>query len=96
MQAKHELRSDSCSLTPFEKSDISQDYSDWLNDPAINKYLELRHTTWDKNKAENYVDEMNASDSSILFKIICNLTGQHIGNIQLRYSKKYKTFDLEY
>lgn len=62
-------------------SDVSDRYIEWLNDPAINRYLETKFDTQDRASVEGFVRQVNASKDSHLFGIFLN--DSHIGNIKV-------------
>jgi len=62
-------------------SDISDSYIDWLNDPAVNKYLEVRHIWQDNESVINYVKSFQNREDIMLLGIFIKETNQHIGNI---------------
>lgn len=70
-------------LRPIEISDASGPYLAWLNDPAVNQYLESRFVPWSLDKLSSYIDNLMSSKDEFLFAI-CTYKGQkHIGNIKL-------------
>lgn len=68
-------------LRPLTETDASERYAGWLNDPAVNKYLETRSATAEELKA--YIWQKNASQSAMLFGIFVKDTNEHIGNVKL-------------
>lgn len=44
-------------LRPVSVEDICQEYIDWLNDPAINSFLEIRHTKQNLTQVRQYIVE---------------------------------------
>lgn len=70
-------------LRGLRLEDCSQTYVEWLNDPDVNQYLEVK---WSKQTLESirqFVEEQRRSKDSILFAIIENTTKRHIGNMKL-------------
>ena len=70
-------------LRSITLSDCNDTYVSWLNDPEINKYLEVRFDFHTVENVRAYVDGMLKSDSSYQFAIIAGDTNRHIGNIKL-------------
>jgi len=70
-------------FTPLRISDISDAYLGWLNDPAINQFLETRHSAQTRQSCEAFVAACENDPLSHLFKIVRKDTGTHIGNIKL-------------
>lgn len=72
-----------CTLNPDMVDDR---YVEWLNDPDVNRYLEVRLDRQDLAKVRDFVRSVNESDSSLLLGIFAmdrGPTGWHIGNIKL-------------
>ena len=71
-------------LRCLSEPDVGQKYLGWLNDPEVNKFLEVRHappTTI--RQLWKSVDAINGSPDSILFGIFLIEGSRHIGNIKL-------------
>jgi [ribosomal protein S5]-alanine N-acetyltransferase len=67
------------SLTPIAAEGR---YLDWVQNPMVNRYLELRHSPPDKVGIQRFIEEMNASDDC-LFLGIFTKDKMHIGNVKL-------------
>jgi len=70
-------------LRPLSVNDCTEKYCSWLNDPKINRYLEIR---WKKQSLEDirkFVIANNESPENYLFAIIERKTNTHIGNLKL-------------
>jgi [ribosomal protein S5]-alanine N-acetyltransferase len=70
-------------LRTLDPDEVGEYYVDWMNDPAVVKYLESRFATHTLASIRQYVREMNASPSDLLLGIFLAETGQHIGNIKI-------------
>ena len=66
-------------LTP---DDVSRQYVAWLNDPAINRYLEVRHQPQSVASTREFVQAISRRDDDFLFGMFLN-QNEHIGNIRL-------------
>ena len=76
-------------------SNASEDYVNWLNDPAINQYLESRHVEHDLASVKLFVEAMRRDNKNFLFGIFCKKTSKHIGNIKLGpIDYRYKRSDI--
>lgn len=64
-------------------SDCTQTYVNWLNDSAVNKYLESRWTVATLDSVRRYVTAMLESATNYAFAIVENATGRHVGNIKI-------------
>ena len=79
-------------LIPFCVKDISPTYIQWLNDPLINRFLEVRHEIWDLKKCIAYIKSNEECADSQLFGIHTGYNNIHIGNIRLGFiNRNHKT-----
>jgi len=69
--------------------DVSPAYVGWLNDPAINRYLETRFTPQDANIVRDFVCDQLADQNAFLFRIALAEDDTHIGNIKLGPINRY-------
>ena len=72
-------------LRSMTVADVSQDYVDWLNDPEVNRYLEVRHAVQTLEGCKSYVAGMESSEADFLFGVFLLETGRHIGNTRLGF-----------
>lgn len=63
--------------------DVGPAYIGWLNDPAINCYLETRFSVQDADSMRTFVKTQAANPDTFLLRIEQTETGTHIGNIKL-------------
>ncbi len=63
--------------------DASPAYIGWLNDPAINRYLETRFSPQDADSVRAFVTAQAANPDIFLLRIDQTESGTHIGNIKL-------------
>lgn len=75
--------------------DVSAAYVSWLNDPQINRYMEVRFGTWNIENTREFVASFDWQ-LSYLFGIFVRDSGQHIGNCSLRIEPRYKTADIAF
>ncbi len=64
----------------LKPDDVTQVYVDWLNDPKVNQFLEVRHQHWTRSMVEDYVRGCINRDEA-LFGIY--LGDRHIGNVKI-------------
>lgn len=84
-------------LRQLTLDDCSPAYARWLNDPQVNQYLETKWSRQDLDSIKQFVQEQRESKDSILFAIICNETGRHIGNLKIgKIHPHYHHADLSY
>lgn len=69
----------------LEASDVTSRYVDWLNDPAVNEFLETRFSVQDIASCMDYVERTNADPSSHFFGVFLKDEGRHIGNAKLGF-----------
>lgn len=67
-------------LTP---DDVADAYVEWMNDPEVNRFLESRFVTHDRDGVAAYVASMLTSPSSLFLAIHSKALGRHVGNIKL-------------
>lgn len=78
-----ELTTGRLTLKALDPVQLGQAYVDWLADSRVNQYLETRHSEHSLASVRAFVEEINASDHSVLFGVFPRATGAHIGNIKL-------------
>lgn len=89
------LRTDRLYLRHLMPDDASDRYLQWLNDPEVNKYLEIKNASIDELK--RYISEKLASYECIFFGIFLKEGDQHIGNVKLEpvdFSKNEATIGI--
>ena len=70
-------------LRNLESSDATARYVGWLNDPIINRYLEVRFQTHSVESTAEFIRAVNASPDTVLFGMFVDGGRRHIGNIKL-------------
>ena len=63
--------------------DVRPAYIGWLNDPAINRYLETRFSPQDAESVHDFVTAQAVTPHTFLLRIGETESGSHIGNIKL-------------
>ena len=69
-------------LRPITCADLHQDYVDGLNDPEVNRFLEVRRK-WQTSETVANKDSNNQSFDSVLFGIFDHDNSSHIGTVRL-------------
>jgi len=82
-------------LRPLKNNDVSEKYVSWLNDPDVNRYLDVRHSTPESmNDVARFVKNCQANKRphwGIFLK------EQHIGNISCSlYNLLYRWIDISF
>lgn len=65
------------------EADATRSYADWLNTPAVNRFLEVRHFQHSIETCRDFISACNADPNCFLFGIFTNAGQTHIGNIKL-------------
>jgi len=78
-----ELTSKRLYFRQLSGDDATETYASWLNDPAINRFLEVRYTQHSVESCRSFIETCNADPSSFLFGIFVDDGKTHIGNIKL-------------
>ena len=70
-------------LRAIEPVDLNATYLGWLNDSAVNRYLETRFLPQTHESLESYWQAHRDDPASPWFAICLIVDGRHIGNIKL-------------
>lgn len=70
-------------LFVLRPDDVTDAYAAWLNNPAINQYLELRFFPHTVTSTREYVASMLVSPDNLFLGIRSVVLGRHVGNIKL-------------
>jgi len=71
------------------KEDVSEKYVSWLNDPDVNKYLEVRQSEQTIESCIKFIQNCNDDPCSNLFGIFEKENGEHIGNAKIGFINKH-------
>jgi len=77
-----QLDSERVSLRELSVEDVTERYVSWLNDPLINRYLEVRHVPQTLESTRTFVQTLSECAIDYLFGIFVD-DNDHIGNIRL-------------
>jgi RimJ/RimL family protein N-acetyltransferase len=78
------LKNDSVFLRDLLVEDVNIEYINWLNNPSVNKYLEVRHSIPSLIEQINYINECISSHNKIILGIF-TLENDFIGTLKLTY-----------
>lgn len=84
------------SLRTCDKEYATEEYVNWLNDPQINQFLEVRFEEQTLEKIVDYIYRMKESETQIMFAMIESSQNKHIGNIQLTFNWNHKRCSFGY
>lgn len=77
-------KDDLVELSILEPESVTETYVRWLNDPAVNHFLECRFSINTIGSARQFVESCLASPSTLLLGIrSVQLRGAHVGNIKI-------------
>lgn len=92
---KNKFSSNSLKFRILDDKDISDEYVRWMNDPMVNKYLESRFQSYNKEILSSYVKSMNENKDSFLFGIFNkDNSNEHIGNIKIEVNLHHKVGEI--
>jgi len=80
-----EIKGSRVTLKPISQNEINNTYLSWLNDPEINKYLEVRYKKQTIADIYNYINNLRSINGAELFAIFENITSSHIGNLSITH-----------
>jgi [ribosomal protein S5]-alanine N-acetyltransferase len=94
MFIRKKLKGKNIYLECLTKKNINKNYSNWLKDKKINKFLEVRFvkSEFSLNKIFSNIQTYNKSKNIVLFGIFCN--NLHIGNIKILNDKNHKRSEI--
>ena len=72
-------------IKPITLNEINETYLSWLNDPKINKYLEVRHNKQTIEGIFDYINNHRSKKNSEVFAIFTKKDKIHVGNIGIIY-----------
>jgi len=75
------INGDQIFLRCLEESNATKEYSDWLNDSEVNRYLTTKSAT--TSGLKKYIKEKNKDPNCLFFGIFFKKNKKHIGNIKL-------------
>jgi [ribosomal protein S5]-alanine N-acetyltransferase len=77
------LESERLYLRAVQPDDANEAYYRWMNDPAVNKYLESRFYPHTLETLKDYIQSKLGDNENPFFAIILKDSNRHIGNIKL-------------
>lgn len=83
MKKKIKINSKRIFIRNLLLKDCNLTYVKWLNDPYINKWLEVRWIKQNIKSIRQYVKIMNKSNNNYLLGIFLKKEKKHIGNIKI-------------
>lgn len=80
---------------PLAEQDATETYASWLNNPAVNQFLETRHSVQTVASCREFIQACNQTPNEHLFGVFLKETEQHIGNTKLGFiNPHYQTGQL--
>jgi RimJ/RimL family protein N-acetyltransferase len=77
------IKGDRLYLREVRRSDVTERYRAWLNDPEVNRFLETRFVPRSLENIASFVEAMDGNPDSVLLAICLKQDDRHIGNIKL-------------
>lgn len=77
------LRGTLVHLRELERSDLTERYLSWLNDPEVNEHLFVGRNLSTMASLIAFYDSASANPNVVIFAIVDAETGTHIGNVKL-------------
>lgn len=71
-------------LEPIGVGDVSDEYVGWLNDPAVNRYLEVRHTKQTVESTAAYIRSFYEGVEKYMWAVRAGDNGKMIGTATLQ------------
>lgn len=79
------------SLSPMTKADITKEYILWLNDPTVNRFLEVRHVHQTLETVTEYINDFYKDQEQYIWGIY-SIEGNLIGTISLiQFNRNYNS-----
>ncbi len=70
-------------LKNISEFDVTQNYINWLLDPHINCYLDLRWEQHTIRSVKEYISFLNKSENNEIFGLFSKSNNEHIGNLKI-------------
>lgn len=83
MTDRHRISGPRLHLRSPRPADVTDRYVGWLNDPEVNRCLEIRFTPHTKDSVRGYLDKMAADEENVFLAIVLNDGDVHIGNLKI-------------
>lgn len=80
MMSVYKLVSENFYIRTLHVNEVTHTYVDWLNDPEVNEFLEVKYTTWTLESCRRFVAEFQDSKIKYIFGIYDRKKNTHIGN----------------
>ena len=82
--------SEQLELFPLNTEHVTQQYVDWLNDPAVNRFLESRFQRHTLESTQAFVRACDANPEQLFAGIRYRPLGSaHVGNVKLDLNRKH-------
>jgi RimJ/RimL family protein N-acetyltransferase len=78
-----EARGGLVSLRKLGADDVGGRYVGWMRDPDVTRHLEARFADSSEPALRRWVEEHGSRADTLLFAIVENATGRHVGNLKV-------------
>jgi len=70
-------------LRPLERTDLTERYQSWLNDPEVTVYMETGVFPTTLQQLERYYQAVTSSPDQVILAVVHQESDLHIGNVKL-------------
>jgi RimJ/RimL family protein N-acetyltransferase len=89
LASRESWRSGIVELFLLDTNGVTDRYVSWLNDPAINRYLESRYVVHTLESTRTFVAGTLAHPDVLFLGIRHRALGQHVGNIKIEINRRH-------
>jgi len=80
-------------MRPISSTEITSKYIGWLNDPDINKYLEVRYEHQTERSVVEYINSLRRRPELEMLAILTKKDQRHIGNMTITQIDRHRAAD---
>lgn len=70
-------------LRPLERSDLTERYLNWINDPDVNRYVDAGLFPYTQDELESFYQRTVEARDQVLYAVVDRESDLHIGNVKL-------------
>lgn len=85
------LKMSSVYLRPFTLDDVTETYQGWLNDPKVNQFLEVRHSSQTLDELKDYVQGTHDDPLIEFWAVVALDKNIVVGTVSLHQNKIHQT-----
>lgn len=88
------LHDDKVTLLQLEPQEVSSKYLQWLSDPSVVRFLEVRFGRRDRDTILEFVQNCLDAPNALLLAVRSSGDDSHIGNVKLSWNADHQVGDL--